>query len=41
VVWSGEGSPDLRALFSPTFLWHSDVGSNFRLHCIHIINIVR
>lgn len=25
VVYSGEGSPDLRALFTPTFLWHSDV----------------
>ena len=25
VVFTGEGSPDLRALFTPTFLWHSDV----------------
>ncbi|KAJ4322753.1 hypothetical protein N0V94_002271 [Neodidymelliopsis sp. IMI 364377] len=25
VVYTGEGSPDLRSLFSPTFLWHSDV----------------
>jgi sulfonate dioxygenase len=25
VIYSGEGSPDLRALFTPTFLWHSDV----------------
>ncbi len=25
VVYTGEGSPDLRALFTPTFLWHSDV----------------
>jgi sulfonate dioxygenase len=41
VVWSGEGSPDLRALFSPTFLWHSDVSSDFRLLSIHITNIFR
>lgn len=27
VVYTGEGSPDLRSLFSPTFLWHSDVSS--------------
>jgi hypothetical protein len=26
VVYTGEDSPDLRALFTPTFLWHSDVG---------------
>ncbi|KAJ4351789.1 uncharacterized protein N0V89_007133 [Didymosphaeria variabile] len=25
VVFTGENSPDLRALFTPTFLWHSDV----------------
>ena len=25
VVYTGEDSPDLRALFAPTFLWHSDV----------------
>ncbi|KAF2734978.1 alpha-ketoglutarate-dependent taurine dioxygenase [Polyplosphaeria fusca] len=25
VVFSGEDSPDLRALFKPSFLWHSDV----------------
>ncbi|KAF1993685.1 TauD-domain-containing protein [Amniculicola lignicola CBS 123094] len=25
VVYTGENSPDLRALFTPTFLWHSDV----------------
>lgn len=25
VIYTGEGSPDLRALFTPTFLWHSDV----------------
>lgn len=25
VVYTGEDSPDLRALFTPTFLWHSDV----------------
>jgi hypothetical protein len=25
VIFTGEGSPDLRALFTPTFLWHSDV----------------
>lgn len=25
VIFTGEGSPDLRSLFSPTFLWHSDV----------------
>ena len=29
VVYTGEGSPDLRSLFSPTFLWHSDVS------CLH------
>jgi sulfonate dioxygenase len=27
VIYTGEGSPDLRALFTPTFLWHSDVCS--------------
>jgi alpha-ketoglutarate-dependent taurine dioxygenase len=25
VVYTGEDSPDLRALFTPSFLWHSDV----------------
>lgn len=25
VIYTGENSPDLRALFTPTFLWHSDV----------------
>ncbi|KAF2188134.1 TauD-domain-containing protein [Zopfia rhizophila CBS 207.26] len=25
VVFTGETSPDLRAMFTPTFLWHSDV----------------
>jgi sulfonate dioxygenase len=25
VVFTGEDSPDLRALFKPSFLWHSDV----------------
>lgn len=25
VIYTGEHSPDLRALFTPTFLWHSDV----------------
>ncbi|EDU42014.1 TauD Probable taurine catabolism dioxygenase [Pyrenophora tritici-repentis] len=25
VIFTGENSPDLRALFTPTFLWHSDV----------------
>ncbi|ORX95795.1 hypothetical protein BCR34DRAFT_498230 [Clohesyomyces aquaticus] len=25
VVYAGEKSPDLRALFTPSFLWHSDV----------------
>jgi hypothetical protein len=25
VVYTGEESPDLRALFTPSFLWHSDV----------------
>lgn len=29
VVYTGEGSPDLRALFTPTFLWHSDVSLLF------------
>jgi sulfonate dioxygenase len=29
VVYTGEGSPDLRSLFSPTFLWHSDVSPTF------------
>lgn len=28
VIYTGEGSPDLRALFTPTFLWHSDVSIN-------------
>jgi sulfonate dioxygenase len=28
VIYTGEGSPDLRALFSPSFLWHSDVRSS-------------
>ena len=28
VVYTGEGSPDLRSLFSPTFLWHSDVSTS-------------
>lgn len=27
VVYTGENSPDLRALFTPTFLWHSDVSA--------------
>lgn len=25
VVWKGDGSQDMRAMFTPTFLWHSDV----------------
>ncbi|CAN9239137.1 unnamed protein product [Alternaria alternata] len=25
VIYTGEDSPDLRALFTPSFLWHSDV----------------
>ncbi|KAF2103395.1 taurine dioxygenase [Rhizodiscina lignyota] len=25
VVWKGDGSQDMRAMFAPTFLWHSDV----------------
>jgi sulfonate dioxygenase len=25
VVYTGEDSPDLKALFTPTFLWHADV----------------
>lgn len=25
VVYTGENSPDMRAMFTPTFLWHSDV----------------
>lgn len=28
VIFTGENSPDLRALFTPTFLWHSDVCSD-------------
>jgi sulfonate dioxygenase len=31
VIYTGEGSPDLRALFTPTFLWHSDVSQRFSL----------
>ena len=31
VVYTGEGSPDLRALFTPTFLWHSDVSTRTML----------
>jgi sulfonate dioxygenase len=27
VVYTGEDSPDLRAMFAPSFLWHSDVRS--------------
>lgn len=30
VIYTGENSPDLRALFTPTFLWHSDVS-----HTLH------
>jgi hypothetical protein len=26
VVYTGENSTDMRAMFTPTFLWHSDVG---------------
>jgi sulfonate dioxygenase len=37
VVWSGEGSPDLRALFSPTFLWHSDVSSASSLSVFKVL----
>lgn len=29
VIYTGENSPDLRALFTPTFLWHSDVCGSF------------
>ena len=29
VVYTGEDSPDLRAMFTPTFLWHSDVGFQY------------
>jgi sulfonate dioxygenase len=29
VIYTGEDSPDLRALFTPTFLWHSDVRTYF------------
>lgn len=32
VVYTGEGSPDLRSLFSPTFLWHSDVSTALIFH---------
>ena len=28
VIFTGEKSPDLRALFTPTFLWHSDVSDS-------------
>ena len=31
VVFTGENSPDLRAQFTPTFLWHSDVSLSSRL----------
>jgi sulfonate dioxygenase len=33
VIYTGEGSPDMRALFTPTFLWHSDV--RHITHCTH------
>jgi sulfonate dioxygenase len=29
VVWTGEDSKELRAVFTPTFLWHSDVRFSF------------
>lgn len=31
VIYTGEGSPDLRALFTPTFLWHSDVRPQYHI----------
>jgi sulfonate dioxygenase len=34
VVFTGEDSPDLRAMFAPSFLWHSDVS----LHATLIAN---
>jgi len=30
VVFTGEDSPDLRAMFTPTFLWHSDVSRSLK-----------
>jgi hypothetical protein len=36
-VYTGEGSPDLRSLFSPTFLWHSDVSSPTNLSIYAIL----
>ncbi|KAK1914489.1 hypothetical protein P3342_010478 [Pyrenophora teres f. teres] len=32
VIFTGENSPDLRALFTPTFLWHSDVSYELQPH---------
>lgn len=32
VVYTGEDSPDLRALFKPSFLWHSDVSLHEIFH---------
>jgi hypothetical protein len=39
VVYTGEDSPDLRALFTPTFLWHSDVSLSFIVSFGWLINI--
>ena len=30
VVFTGEGAPDVRATFTPIFLWHSDVSPSMR-----------
>lgn len=31
VIYTGEDSPDLRALFTPSFLWHSDVRLRYHM----------
>lgn len=38
VVYTGEGSSDLRSLFSPTFLWHSDVSTPLAPHPPKVTN---
>lgn len=39
VVYTGEDSPDLRALFTPTFLWHSDVSVQHTPSMVHTTNM--
>jgi sulfonate dioxygenase len=40
VVWKGDGSQDMRAMFTPSFLWHSDV-SVFRACLCFFANLFR